>query len=128
MGGMRQDLNLAGRPPIAIMLSGLQGSGKTTTAGKLALWLKEKNFRPALVSADVYRPAAIEQLHKVGGNSGVEVFPSDPGDGPGGFVLQAWEWAATRVESADHGYRRPATYRPGTDGGIEADQRADPSQ
>jgi signal recognition particle subunit SRP54 len=51
MGGARQDLNLAGRAPVAIMLSGLQGSGKTTTAGKLALYLKGKNFRPGLVPA-----------------------------------------------------------------------------
>jgi signal recognition particle subunit SRP54 len=96
MGGLRQDLNLAGRPPIPIMLAGLQGSGKTTTAGKLALWLKNKNFRPALVSADVYRPAAIEQLRKVGETAGVEVYPSDPQADPVDICVKAWEWAGQK--------------------------------
>jgi signal recognition particle subunit SRP54 len=92
MGGARQDLNLAGRAPVAIMLSGLQGSGKTTTAGKLALYLKEKNFRPGLVPADVYRPAAIAQLHKVGEQAGVEVYPSDSRSNPVDICLSAMEW------------------------------------
>jgi signal recognition particle subunit SRP54 len=92
MGGARQDLNLAGRAPVAIMLAGLQGSGKTTTAGKLALYLKEKNFRPGLVPADVYRPAAIAQLHKVGEQAGVEVYPSDSKDNPVEICLSAMEW------------------------------------
>jgi len=93
MGGARQDLNLAGRPPIAIMLAGLQGSGKTTTAGKLALFLKEKNFRPGLVSADVYRPAAIEQLQKVAEKAGIDIFPSSREKNPVDLCVQAWEWA-----------------------------------
>ena len=93
MGGARQDLNLAGRPPIAIMLAGLQGSGKTTTAGKLALFLKEKNFRPALVSADVYRPAAIEQLQKLAEKAGIDIFPSSREKNPVDLCVQAWEWA-----------------------------------
>ena len=74
------------------MLAGLQGSGKTTTAGKLALYLKEKNFRPGLVPADVYRPAAIDQLQKVGGVAGVEVYPSDPKINPVALCLSAMEW------------------------------------
>ncbi len=93
MGGMRQDLNLAGRPPIPILLVGLQGSGKTTTAGKLALWLKQKNFRPALVSVDVYRPAAMAQLHKVAEIAGVEIFPANRDLDPVDLCSQAWEWA-----------------------------------
>jgi signal recognition particle subunit SRP54 len=92
MGGSRQDLNLAGRSPVAFMLAGLQGSGKTTTAGKLALYLKEKNFRPGLVPADVYRPAAITQLQKVGGQAGVEVFPSDPKADPVELCQSAMDW------------------------------------
>jgi signal recognition particle subunit SRP54 len=92
MGGTRQDLNLAGRSPIAIMLAGLQGSGKTTTAGKLALYLKEKNFRPGLVPADIYRPAAIEQLHRVGELAGVEVYPSDSKINPVELCSRAIEW------------------------------------
>jgi signal recognition particle subunit SRP54 len=92
MGGARQDLNLAGRAPVAIMLSGLQGSGKTTTAGKLALYLKDKNFRPGLVPADVYRPAAIAQLHKVGELAGVAVYPADAKNNPVEICLSAMEW------------------------------------
>ena len=96
MGGARQDLHLAGRAPIAIMLAGLQGSGKTTTAGKLALYLREKNFRPGLVPADVYRPAAIDQLHKVGEQAGVEVYPSDSKINPVELCSRAVEWARGR--------------------------------
>jgi signal recognition particle subunit SRP54 len=92
MGGTRQDLNLGGRAPVALMLVGLQGSGKTTSAGKLALYLKEKNFRPGLVPADVYRPAAIEQLHKVGQTAGVEVYPSDARINPVDLCVKALEW------------------------------------
>ena len=65
MGGSRQELNLTGRTPFALMLVGLQGSGKTTTAGKLALHLRKKGRNPYLVPADIYRPAAIEQLKKL---------------------------------------------------------------
>jgi signal recognition particle subunit SRP54 len=93
MGGSRQDLNLAGRSPIMVMLVGLQGSGKTTTAGKLALYLKDKNFKPGLVPADIYRPAAIAQLHKVGEQAGVEVYPSDPKINPVDLCGRAGEWA-----------------------------------
>ena len=63
MGGSAQELNLTGSPAI-VLLSGLQGSGKTTFAGKLALYLKtKKSKKPLLVGCDVYRPAAIDQLH-----------------------------------------------------------------
>ncbi len=129
MGGMRQDLNLAGRPPIPIMLAGLQGSGKTTTAGKLALWLKNKNFRPALVSADVYRPAAIEQLRKVGETGRGGGLPLRPPGRSGGHLRQGLGMGGTaRLEPADHGHRRAPSYRPDPDGGVEADQGAGPAQ
>lgn len=62
MGGKAGGLNLSGRPPVAIMLMGLHGSGKTTTAGKLARYLMQQGRRPILVPADIYRPAAIHQL------------------------------------------------------------------
>ena len=61
MGGSRQELNLTGRTPFTLMLVGLQGSGKTTTAGKLALHLRKKGRNPYLVPADIYRPAAIDR-------------------------------------------------------------------
>jgi signal recognition particle subunit SRP54 len=77
MGGARQQLNLTGRTPFSIMLVGLQGSGKTTTAGKLALHLREQGRNPFLVPADVYRPAAIDQLKKLGSQLGIPVYGSD---------------------------------------------------
>ncbi len=76
MGGMLEDLNLSGSVPVPIMLVGLQGSGKTTTAGKLAVFLRKKGRKPYLVPADVYRPAAIDQLKKLGEQLSVPVFPS----------------------------------------------------
>jgi signal recognition particle subunit SRP54 len=77
MGGARQELNLTGRTPFSIMLVGLQGSGKTTTAGKLALHLRQQGRNPFLVPADVYRPAAIDQLKKLGSQLGIPVYGSD---------------------------------------------------
>lgn len=76
LGSQAQPLRLDGRQPVTIMLAGLQGSGKTTTAAKLARQLKEKGRKPLLVPADVYRPAAIEQLHVLGEQVGVPVFAS----------------------------------------------------
>jgi signal recognition particle subunit SRP54 len=76
MGARNESLNLAGTQPVAIMLVGLQGSGKTTTAGKLAIHLRKIGKKPYLVPADVYRPAAIDQLKKVGDQLSVPVFAS----------------------------------------------------
>ena len=76
MGGVLEDLNLSGSVPVSIMLVGLQGSGKTTTAGKLAVFLRKKGRKPYLVPADIYRPAAIDQLTKLGEQLSVPVFPS----------------------------------------------------
>jgi signal recognition particle subunit SRP54 len=76
MGSEAAPLDLTGRTPLVFMLVGLQGSGKTTTAGKLALYLKELNRQPCLVPADVYRPAAIDQLQTLGKQLGVPAFPS----------------------------------------------------
>jgi signal recognition particle subunit SRP54 len=76
MGTRNESLNLAGTQPVAIMLVGLQGSGKTTTAGKLAIHLRKIGKKPYLVPADVYRPAAIDQLKKVGEQLSVPVYAS----------------------------------------------------
>ncbi|MEP2937744.1 MAG: signal recognition particle protein [Gilvibacter sp.] len=79
MGGDAAGINLSGNPSV-ILMSGLQGSGKTTFSGKLANYLKsKKSKKPLLVACDVYRPAAIDQLHVVGDQIGVEVF-SDRGN------------------------------------------------
>jgi len=77
MGGSRQELNLTGRTPFTLMLVGLQGSGKTTTAGKLALHLRKKGRNPYLVPADIYRPAAIDQLKTLGSQLGIPVHDTD---------------------------------------------------
>ncbi|GAB4338566.1 MAG: signal recognition particle protein [Desulfobulbaceae bacterium] len=82
LGSKTEPLRLDGRQPVTIMLAGLQGSGKTTTAAKLASQLVKKGRKPFLVPADVYRPAAIDQLHVLGEQVGVPVFGSTPEDNP----------------------------------------------
>ncbi|HDD44152.1 MAG TPA: signal recognition particle protein [Candidatus Desulfofervidus auxilii] len=89
MGGSGAELNLKGMPAI-IMLVGLQGSGKTTTCAKLAKFLKEKRGRrPYLVSADIYRPAAIEQLNKLGEQINIDVHPIEDSKTPLDICLDA---------------------------------------
>ncbi len=89
MGGDRQDLDLAGKTPHTIMLVGLQGSGKTTTAAKLAYYLRKQGRHPYLVPADIYRPAAIEQLKKLGSQIDVPVYPSSPEQKPEHICVDA---------------------------------------
>lgn len=74
MGATNQKLNVSPKPPTVIMMCGLQGAGKTTMCGKLAVNLKKSGKKPLLVGCDVYRPAAINQLKVVGGKAGAEVF------------------------------------------------------
>lgn len=82
MGGDAAGINLSGNPTV-ILMSGLQGSGKTTFSGKLANYLKtKKNKKPLLVACDIYRPAAINQLHVVGGQIGVEVYSEEGNRNP----------------------------------------------
>ncbi|MDP2862863.1 MAG: signal recognition particle protein [Desulfobacterales bacterium] len=76
MGSQHQDIDLSGPMPASVMLVGLQGSGKTTTAGKLAIILRQRGKKPFLVPADVYRPAAIDQLKKLAEQIGVPSFES----------------------------------------------------
>ncbi len=82
MGSSYEDLRLSGSHPVSVMLVGLQGSGKTTTAGKLSVLLRKRGKKPYLVPADVYRPAAIDQLRKIGEQLAVPVFPSNEGMDP----------------------------------------------
>jgi signal recognition particle subunit SRP54 len=76
LGGESYALEFTGKPPYVIMMAGLQGSGKTTSAAKLALYLRRQKYSPYLVPADVYRPAAIDQLRKLGAELGIPVYPS----------------------------------------------------
>ncbi|MDM8554774.1 signal recognition particle protein [Desulfococcaceae bacterium HSG7] len=89
MGSQSKELNLSGTPPATVMLVGLQGSGKTTTASKLALFLRKKGHRPYLAPADVSRPAAITQLKKLGAQLSVPVFDSQPDTDPVSICQQA---------------------------------------
>ncbi len=83
MGEANEELNLAAQPPAVVMMAGLQGAGKTTSVGKLARWLKETKKKSVMVvSADVYRPAAIQQLETLAGEVGVEFFPSSGDQDP----------------------------------------------
>ena len=74
MGSSNQKLNVSPKPPTVIMMCGLQGAGKTTMCGKLAVNLKKSGKKPLLAACDIYRPAAINQLKVVGKNAGAEVF------------------------------------------------------
>ena len=94
MGGAATPLNLATTPPAVILLAGLQGSGKTTTAGKLAKLLREeRKLKVLLVSADVYRPAAIAQLQTLAAQVGADFFPSTTEQQPVAIVQSAVDWA-----------------------------------
>ena len=96
----------ASQPPTVILMAGLQGSGKTTTSGKLAAWLKKGGHRPMLVSVDVYRPAAREQLKVVAKSIDAKIYEGDlKGEAPGSALVERLarrrgarraSWAATR--------------------------------
>src|SRR5712691_8455027 len=96
-GGSRSGLDFASVGPTVILLVGLQGSGKTTTAAKLARRLKLEQKAPGLVAADVSRPAAREQLEQLGAQVGVQVFPTEQGAGSGTVL----EWVQRAVREAE---------------------------
>jgi signal recognition particle subunit SRP54 len=89
LGGETRRLQFAKTPPTVIMLAGLQGSGKTTLAGKLARWLREQGHTPVLVAADLQRPNAVTQLQVVAERAGVAVYAPQPGNGVGDPVAVA---------------------------------------
>ena len=92
MGGENQKLNVSPKPPTVIMMCGLQGSGKTTLSGKLALKLKKEGKKPLLVACDVYRPAAIDQLKVLGKSIQIDVFERGT-QNPTKTVKEAIEYA-----------------------------------
>lgn len=94
MGEQAAPLNLATRPPAVLLMAGLQGAGKTTTAGKLAKLLREQMKKKVLlVSTDVYRPAAMQQLETLAGQVGADYFPASPQDKPVDIARQALDYA-----------------------------------
>lgn len=98
MGAANERLNLAARPPATILVAGLQGSGKTTTVAKLARFLREHEKKSVMVaSADVYRPAAIEQLQKLAATVGAEFFPSRSDEKPVDIARRAVDEARKRA-------------------------------
>src|SRR5262245_38950283 len=95
MGEANAGLDLAAQPPAVILMAGLQGSGKTTTSGKLARLLVNDKKKVALVSCDVYRPAAIEQLKTVSAQAGGTFVESKVGEKPADIARRAVEFART---------------------------------
>ncbi len=89
LGGEARRLRFAKVAPTVIMLAGLQGSGKTTLAAKLGLWLREQGNTPLLVAADLQRPNAVQQLQVLGERAGVPVYAPSPGSGVGDPVAVA---------------------------------------
>jgi signal recognition particle subunit SRP54 len=100
MGGAGRDLVFASRPPTVILMAGLQGSGKTTACGKLARHLREEHGKDvALAACDVYRPAAVDQLVKVGGQAGATVYEQGTGRDP--VDIAEWALGRAREENRD---------------------------
>lgn len=96
MGEHSESLNLAAQPPAVILMAGLQGAGKTTTAGKLARWLRtEQRKKVLLASCDVYRPAAIEQLRVLAGQVEADFYPAAADEKPVDIAKRALEYART---------------------------------
>jgi signal recognition particle subunit SRP54 len=101
MGERAQPLDFATQPPAVILLAGLQGAGKTTTAAKLArLLAREQRKKVLLVSADIYRPAAIEQLRTLAAQVAVDFFPSSPDQKPVAIAQGALDWARRHYHDA----------------------------
>jgi len=98
MGEGKKDLHFEGKTPFSLMLVGLQGSGKTTTAGKLSNYLRKNGRRPYLVPLDTKRPAAIEQLLKIGQEITIPVYPSKSTDRPEDICVKAMEVAVKMAQ------------------------------
>ncbi|MBP1151679.1 MULTISPECIES: signal recognition particle protein [Methylocaldum] len=99
MGSAHERLSLATQPPAVILMAGLQGAGKTTTVAKLARWLKDNERKSVVVaSADIYRPAAIDQLQTLAAEVGADFFPSDPTQNPVDIARNAVEYGRKKYK------------------------------
>ena len=99
MGEANESLNLAAQPPVVILIAGLQGAGKTTSIGKLSRFLTEQqNKSVAVVSCDIYRPAAIQQLQTLANEVGVDFVPSETSESPLDIANRAVEFAKTKFK------------------------------
>ena len=97
MGGEQSKLKISAQPPTIVMMVGLQGSGKTTSAGKLARLLKKQGKHPLLVADDIYRPAAVKQLQVLGEQLGIPVFSMEPGTDAVTIAKSALPYAASHA-------------------------------
>lgn len=97
MGGEQSKLHISSQPPTIVMMVGLQGSGKTTSTGKLARLLKKQGKHPLLVADDIYRPAAVKQLQVLGGQLGIPVFSMEPGTDAVTIAKHAIDYASSRA-------------------------------
>jgi len=97
MGGTQSRLNVSSVPPTVIMMAGLQGAGKTTSAGKLGLSLKKQGKKPLLVAADIYRPAAVKQLQVLGEQLGIPVFSMPQGTDAVTIARSSIEYARSHI-------------------------------
>jgi signal recognition particle subunit SRP54 len=98
MGGADAELKFSARPPTVIVMAGLQGSGKTTATAKLAGYLRDRNSSTvALAACDTHRPAAVEQLQKLGAQAQVDVYARQPGEGPDLDPVEIASWALARA-------------------------------
>jgi signal recognition particle subunit SRP54 len=120
LGGEERRLRFAKIPPTVILLAGLQGAGKTSLAGKLALWLREQGNTPMLVAADLQRPNAVEQLQVVGERAGVPVYAPFPGSGVGDPVAAARQ----SLEEARHRQHNMVIIDTAGRLGVDADMMA----
>ncbi|HSL08772.1 MAG TPA: signal recognition particle protein [Pseudonocardiaceae bacterium] len=107
LGGATRRLEFAKTPPTVIMLAGLQGSGKTTLAGKLARWLRNQGHTPLLVAADLQRPNAVTQLQVVGEQAGVPVFAPHPGASATGQLAESGASATGQTAEPGNGVGDP---------------------
>ena len=126
LGSHQSKLRFANEPPSVILIVGLQGSGKTTTTGKLARWLSKNGHRPLMVSVDVYRPAARQQLSVIARDIKLPIYEGTPEEKQARRTgaLGPARSRADRPRRGAGGHRRPAAHRRRADGGAAGAERA----